>query len=96
MRLAGINDMEAANAHLATYLSGHNERFAIAPADAQNAHIPCPLDEVTLARACAMWHRRKLAKDLGMSSNRQRYIVQTGRAAGSSCGGRQDAESSDG
>lgn len=80
MRLAGINDMEAANAHLATYLSGHNERFAVAPADAQDAHTPCPVDEATLARACAIWHRRKLSKDLVVSFKRQRYIVQTGGA----------------
>lgn len=77
MRLAGINDIEAANAFLPSYLPMHNERFCIVPADGQDAHAPCPEDEVTLARACAIHHRRKLSKDLVVSFNRQRYIVQT-------------------
>lgn len=77
MRLAGISSMEAANAFLATYLPGHNERFAVAPAEEQDAHIPCPLDDTALARACAVQHHRKLSKDLVVSFNRQRYIVQT-------------------
>lgn len=77
MRLAGISDMEAANAFLPTYLSGHNTRFAIPPADDQDAHIPCPLDGTVLARACAIQQRRKLDKNLTLSFKRQRYIIQT-------------------
>jgi transposase len=77
MRLAGIDDIEAANAFLLTYLPGHNERFAVAPADTQDAHVPCPVDDAALARVCALQHRRKLSKDLVVSFNRQRYIVQT-------------------
>lgn len=80
MRLADINDIEAANAYLATYLPGHNERFAVKPADDLGAHVPCPVDEAALARVCAIQHRRKLSKDLVVSFNRQRYIVQTGGA----------------
>lgn len=77
MRLAGVNDIEAANAFLPSYLPMHNERFAVAPADAQDAHVPCPMDDAALARVCAIQHRRKLSKDLVASFNRQRYIVQT-------------------
>lgn len=77
MRLAGIADIEAANEFLQTYLPVHNERFAVAPADTQDAHVPCPVNEVVLARTCAIHHRRKLSKDLVVSFNRQRYIVQT-------------------
>lgn len=78
MRLANISDMEAANAFLQTYIPGHNERFAVSPADDQDAHLPCPLDGMALARICAIQHRRKLSKDLVLSFRRQRYIVQTG------------------
>ena len=39
LRLEGINTMEAANRFLqGTYIPGHNERFALAPAEAKDAH----------------------------------------------------------
>lgn len=78
MRLADISDMEAANAFLGTYIPGHNERFAVPPADDGDAHIPSHLDDAALARACAIQQRRKLDKNLTLSFKRQRYIIQTG------------------
>jgi hypothetical protein len=78
MRLADISDREAANAFLPTYLPEHNARFAVPPADDQDAHIPCPLDGTALARVCAIRQRRKLDKNLVLSFKRQRYIIQTG------------------
>lgn len=77
MRLADISDIEAASAFLQTYLPQHNERFGVAPEEEQDAHIPCTVDEAALTRICAIHHRRKLSKDLVVSFNRQRYIVQT-------------------
>ena len=38
MRLARINNMEAANAFLPIYWKSHNTRFAIEPADPRDAH----------------------------------------------------------
>src|SRR5690606_37814900 len=38
MRLAGINDMQAANAWLPTYLAAHNRRFAVASAEPEDGH----------------------------------------------------------
>jgi hypothetical protein len=78
MRLAGVSGIDAANAFLQTYLPRHNDHFAVAPADSQDAHVSCPVDETTLARTCAIHHRRKLSKDLVLSFKRQRYIIQTG------------------
>lgn len=43
MRLAGVNDIETANAFLQTYLPAHNERFGVAPADGRDAHASCLL-----------------------------------------------------
>lgn len=80
MRLAGISDIESANALLQTYIPEHNGRFGTAPADAQDAHLPCPVNVAVLARVCAIHHRRKLSRDLVVSFKRQRYIVQTGGA----------------
>lgn len=77
MRLAGVTSIDAANSFLQTYLPRHNDRFAVAAADSQDAHISCPMDDTTLARNCAIHHRRKLSKDLVLSFNRQRYIIQT-------------------
>ncbi len=80
MRLAGIDNIESANAFLPGYLTWHNERFGVIPADAQDAHAPCPVGTETLRRICALQHHRKLSKDLVVSFKRQRYIVQTGGA----------------
>jgi len=79
LRMAGISDMTAANAFLADYLAEHNARFAVPPADDMDAHAPYDGNAVQLARLCAIHHRRKLSKDLVLSFNRQRYILQTGR-----------------
>lgn len=80
MRLAGISDMEAANAFLQTYLPEHNTRFAVPPTDSQDAHVSCTMNEAELARTCTIHHRRKLSKDLVLSFRQQRYIIQTGGA----------------
>lgn len=78
LRLAGISDITAANAFLGDYLATHNARFAVAPADDTDAHLPYDGNTANLARICATHHRRKLSKDLVLSFNRQRYILQTG------------------
>jgi len=78
LRLADISDMAAANDFLGDYLVAHNARFAVAPADDTDAHIPYNGNPECLARICAIHHRRTLSKDLVLSFNRQRYILQTG------------------
>ena len=40
MRLAGINNMDEANAWLPGYIADYNRRFAVAPKDPQDAHLP--------------------------------------------------------
>jgi len=78
MRLAGISDMEAANAFLPAYLEQHNARFAVLPEDPEDAHLPYAGEAAQLARICALHHTRKLSKDLVLSFQGQRYILQTG------------------
>jgi hypothetical protein len=65
MRLAGISDIETANAWLPEYLAQHNARFAVAPQEADDAHLPFAGSSEELARLCA--HRRRLSKDLVIS-----------------------------
>lgn len=55
LRLAGISDMVSANEFLeAVYIRGHNESYAVAPADAADAHRPLrashDLDEILSER----------------------------------------------
>ena len=40
MRLAAINDIDAANAWLAQYIAAHNQQFAVLARDTQDAHRP--------------------------------------------------------
>jgi transposase len=80
MRLAGISDIETANAWLPEYLAQHNARFAVKAQNTENAHLPFAGSSEELARLCAIHHRRRLSKDLVISFRRQRYIVQTGGA----------------
>ena len=80
LRLAGISDQDAANAWLPQYLQQHNAHFAVAACDDEDAHQPYDGSPETLARICAIHHRRTLSKDLVLSFQRQRYIIQTGGA----------------
>src|SRR3546814_1874751 len=40
LRLAGINDMQTANAWVVSYIEQHNLRFAIPAKHSQDAHVP--------------------------------------------------------
>ena len=80
LRLAGINDLAAANAALPDLLSVHNTRFALAPADPADAHRPYAESTAALARICAVQAQRKLSKDLVLTYQQQRYLIQTAGA----------------
>lgn len=80
MRLSGIHDMGGANAFLSDYLPKHNQRFAVSPADEQSAHKAYQGSAIELSRVCALHHTRKLSKDLILSFNKQRYVLQTNGA----------------
>ncbi|MBU2799574.1 transposase family protein, partial [Acidithiobacillus sp. VAN18-4] len=67
LRLKGISDQDTANAWLPQYLQQHNARFAVAACDDEDAHQPYDGSPETLARICAIHHRRTLSKDLVLS-----------------------------
>ncbi|MCB5362870.1 hypothetical protein H0484_03750 [Pusillimonas sp. CC-YST705] len=71
MRLAGINDMEAANAWLPTYREAHNRRFAIAPAEPEDAHVIYQDRLPSLERALAYHHTRRLSQTLSCQFRQQ-------------------------
>ncbi len=77
MRLAGISEIEAANAWLPEYIKKHNRRFAIEAANPTDAHrrvIPGPgeLDHIFSVQA-----ERKLSKNLEISYKNVIYQIQT-------------------
>ncbi|MCX7122123.1 MAG: ISNCY family transposase [Gammaproteobacteria bacterium] len=77
MRLAGLNDMEAANSWLPGYIKKHNRRFAVeasSPIDAHRQAIPKPaeLDHIFSVQA-----QRKLSKNLEISYNNVIYQILT-------------------
>jgi len=81
LRLARIGDLEAANAYLAEYLARHNDRFAVAAAQPNDAHRPWRGGDAELARICTLHYRRTLSKNLVVRYGGQRYIIQTSAGA---------------
>jgi len=62
LRLAGITNIDAANAFLPGYLERHNARFAIAPADASAAWRAPPAD-LAVDDVCCLKYARHVAGD---------------------------------
>ena len=62
LRLAGVNDLAAANAFLPAYLARHNARFAVPAADPVPAWRAVP-EDLRLERVFVFKYRRKVARD---------------------------------
>jgi len=74
MRLAAIDDIQTANAWLPAYIKAHNQRFAVAPAQPEDAHAPYLGDVDALDLALAFHHDRRLSDTL--SCQFRQHIVQ--------------------
>ena len=62
LRLAGIDDREAANAYLGRYLARHNRRFIVPAADPEPAWRRIP-GGTPIERVCCFKYRRTVARD---------------------------------
>lgn len=62
LRLAGANDVDAANRLLPTFLARHNRRFAVPPSDPHPAWQPLP-SGIGVDQICCIKLRRHVAKD---------------------------------
>lgn len=62
MRLAGISNMDEANAWLPQYLAEHNARFAVTARQSADMHRPWQGSSHRLARICALHYQRQLSR----------------------------------
>jgi transposase len=62
LRLASVDDRDAANAFLARYLARHNRRFMVPPAESEPAWRRLPTG-TRLERVCCFKYRRTVARD---------------------------------
>lgn len=62
--LAGINDIDKANAWLPGYVEQHNQRFAVAPRQQAEMYRPWLGSAAQLASICALHHQRLLSAQL--------------------------------
>lgn len=61
MRLADIEDLDAANRWLPSYVREHNQRFAVAPREPQDMHRPWQGTARGLEEICALHHQRQVS-----------------------------------
>jgi len=78
MRLLDISSMRAGNAYLPEFMDDFNQRFAVAPRRAEDAHRPLlPHDD--LARILTVREARVLSKNLTVQYENTVYQIQTKR-----------------
>lgn len=83
MRLAGISDMDSANAWLPGYIKDFNKRFAVMPKDPSDAHLPYSGTPATLVRTLSVQTTRTLSKNLSCQyESRVLQIKTTGAGLG--------------
>lgn len=75
MRLAGIDDIDTANAWLPTFLEQHNARFAKAPQQPGDAHRAVLHDAAELDQILSHQHARKLSKNLTCQFQGRQYQI---------------------
>jgi hypothetical protein len=75
LRLAGISDMDAANAFLPRFMERYNARFAKAPRRPDNLHRPMNIEPDRLRDVFCFRDERLVSKQLAFSYERQRIIL---------------------
>lgn len=77
LRLLGIDDIEAANAYLPTFIKAYNARFAVAPGNPGDAHRAVLHSAEELAQVFSLHHSRTLSKQLTVQFKNREYQIQT-------------------
>jgi len=80
MRLAGICDVEAANAFLPSFMAKHNARFAVEPLNAKDLHRPLAIHEDI--DATMVWREpRMVTASLSLLYNNVIFILEPSEAS---------------
>lgn len=77
MRLAGINDMNSANAWIPSYIKEFNKRFSVKPKDVTDAHLVYSGTKVELSRTLSVQVAKTLSKNLSCQHENQLLQVST-------------------
>jgi transposase len=78
MRLRGISNMAEGNAYLPQFIADFNQRFAVEPRSAVNAHRPLTAKD-DLIRILTWQETRTLSKNLTLQFQKTVYQIQTDR-----------------
>lgn len=76
LRLAGISDMETANAFLPGFIEAHNRRFAHTPRRPDNLHRPLNMEPERLRKILCRRDERFVSQQLALSYEKQRIILE--------------------
>ena len=83
MRLAGIDDMDSANAWLPGYIADYNRRFAVKPRDMSDAHLAYPGTPAALVCILSVQVTKTLSKNLSCQhENKLLQVATTGTGLG--------------
>jgi hypothetical protein len=75
LRLAGISDMDAANAFLPDFTESYNAKFAKVPRRTDDLHRPMIIEPDQLRDVFALQYERLVGAQLAFSYERQRIIL---------------------
>ena len=76
MRLAGISDMEAANAMIPAFVADYNARFAKTPARPDDLHRPLEVGPDRLREILCLRDQRYVTQDLALKCDRRRIVLE--------------------
>ena len=80
MRLAGINNIDEANAWLPGYIADHNRRFAVEPKDVSDAHLAHLGTQTSLLHILSVQTTKTLSKNLSCQHENKLMQVKTAGA----------------
>ncbi len=81
LRLAGISDIDSANAFLPSFIENYNRRSAVPPQHPADAHRPVLHSCEELALILCLYHTRTLSRNLTFQFKSREYQLQ-GQARG--------------